>query len=105
MLGEQAKYNQLMSALAEHASIKAAVILDSSGNARQKVGSARALKSSASKTAKLLPDEKNGDDKQRESVYLTGAGVDFLLVIFDDNVQFDGIQSFVDGLIRDLELE
>ena len=108
MLGVQAKYNQLMSALAEHASIKAAVILDSTGNARQQIGSARSLKESRSgerRNGLASGDPQEQEQANRESVYMTGAGDDFLLVIFDDSVQFDGIQTFVDSLIRDLELE
>ena len=102
MLGEQAKYNQLMSALNEHLSVKAALIIDASGNTRLRVGAARSVLGGAKNTDKMLVEDLA--DAPRESVYLTGAGEDFLLVVFDDAIEFDGIKHYVDSLIRDLEL-
>lgn len=104
MLEEQAKYNQLMGELKEHASIKAALLVDSGGNVRARVGSARSMLGGASETNKMLKSEVLGADAPRESVYLAGAGSNFLVVIFSEHTQFDGIKTYVDALLRDLEL-
>lgn len=100
MLGEDAKRNQMMGALEEHAHIKAALVVDRAGSVRARVGRARALKATAGATEQMVA---TGLDA-KENVYLVGAGKDFLIVIFDDGVDFDAIKRDVDALIADLEL-
>lgn len=104
MLEEQAKYNQLMGELKDHASIKGALLVDTGGNVRARVGSARSMLGSTGETSKMLKSEVLGGDAPRESVYLAGAGNNFLIVIFGEHTQFDGIKTYVDALLRDLEL-
>lgn len=104
MLGEQAKYNQLMTELDEHMSVKAALLLDASGNIRLQVGRARAVLDKAKNTAPMIAPGTKGSNQSRENIYLAGAGRDFLVVIFNEGVQFDGIKSYVDSLLVDLEL-
>jgi hypothetical protein len=104
LLGEQAKYNQLMTDLGEHVSVKAAVLIDATGNIRSRVGSARSLLGGANSTNQMVAPALSGANQSRENVYLTGAGNAFLLVLFDDGVQFDGIKIYVDSMLRDLEL-
>ncbi|AWV90849.1 hypothetical protein [Bradymonas sediminis] len=104
MLGEQAKYNQLMTELDEHLSVKAALLLDASGNIRSRVGDARAILKSAQQTAPMVAPGAKGEGLERENIYLVGAGREFLVVIFGEDVQFDGIKTYVDSLLRDLEL-
>lgn len=104
MLGEDAKRNQLMGALDEHAYVKAALVVDQSGSVKARVGRARALKSAAGATEQVVARGGADDLDSKENVYLVGVGADFLIVIFDDGVDFDGVKSDVDGLIADLEL-
>jgi len=104
LLGEQAKYNQLMTELDEHLSVKAALLLDASGNIRLRVGNARAIKNSAKQTNPMVAPTSRGANQARENIYLVGAGRDFLVVLFEEDVQFDGIKTYVDTLLSDLEL-
>lgn len=104
MLGEQAKYNQLMTELDEHLSVRAALLLDASGNIRSRIGNARAVLNSGKQTDPMIAPNAQGANQTRENVYLVGAGRNYLVVIFDEDVQFDGIKTYVDGLLRDLEL-
>lgn len=103
MLGEQAKYNQLMTELDEHHSVKAALLLDASGNIRLRVGNARAIKRGANATRPMAAPSARANHA-RENIYLVGAGRDFLVVLFEEDVQFDGIKTYVDNLLVDLEL-
>lgn len=104
MLGEDAKRNQLMGALDEHAQVKAALVVDQAGSVKARVGRARSLKAAAGaadqRTVASAPDELD----PKENIYLVGAGDAFLIVIFDDGVDFDAIKADVDELIASLEL-
>lgn len=93
-----------MTELDEHLSVKAALLLDSSGNIRSRIGNARAILKSGKRTDPMIAPGAKGANQARENIYLVGAGRDFLVVIFDEGVQFDGIKTYVDGMLRDLEL-
>ncbi len=102
-MGEDAKRNQLMGALAEHAHIKAALIVDAAGTVKARVGKARSLTSAAGRTDQFAPAG-SGQLETKENVYLVGVGQEFLIAIFDDGTDFDGIKRDVDSLITDLEI-
>jgi hypothetical protein len=103
VLSEEARRNQLMAALSDHELVKAALVVNPSGTIKGRVGTARSLKSSAGGTDQFGPVSGQQDLRAKENVYLVGAGEDFLIAIFDDGVDFDGVKKDVDSLIEDLE--
>ncbi|MFP4598396.1 MAG: hypothetical protein ACLFVJ_09090 [Persicimonas sp.] len=103
MPAQNAKRNQLMGALDDYELVKAAVVVDNAGAIKARVGSARALKAGGG-TDQMVSTAAAAEGLPRENVYMAGVGADFLLVIFDDGVDFDSIKSDVDGLLAELEL-
>lgn len=104
MLSDEVKRNQLMGALADHALIKAAIVVDGSGAVKARVGKARSLKAKAGGTDQFVSTSAPKNARPKENVYLVGAGADFLIVIFDDGIDFDSIKKDVDALVDELEL-
>ncbi len=100
---KNAKRNQLMGALDDHELVKAAVIVDTAGAIKARVGAARALKAGGG-TDQMVSTAAAAGELPRENVYMAHVGADFLLVIFDDGVDFDSIKADVDGLLAELEL-
>lgn len=103
MVGDDAKKNQLLDALRDHDLVKAALIMDRSGDVKSGVGRASALtESTGQAAAKAVPDS---DEAQlpKENIYLVGVGDDYLLTLFDDGVNFDKLKEIVDSLITELE--
>lgn len=101
MIEKEAKRNQLLSALADHALIKAAVIFDRHGNVRAQSGSSRVVGTTDRFTDGSL---KRGNDLPKENVYLVGVGNDFLLAVFDNKADFESIKDDIHELIDELEL-
>jgi hypothetical protein len=91
-----------MGALADHALIKAALVVDHDGEIKARVGKARSLKAKAGGTDKFVSTSAK-DSLPKENVYLVGAGEDFLIAIFDDGVDFDSVKKDVDSFIKELE--
>ncbi len=105
MLGVEAKRNQLMKSLEEHPLVKAALVVDEVGAVKSRIGSARSLiRNAAGSTTELRATGNHPVASLKENIYLVGAGGDFLIVIFDDGVDFDHVKRDVDGLLADLEL-
>ncbi len=101
MIEKEAKRNQLLSALADHALVKAAVIFDRHGNVRAQVGSSRVVGTTDRFTDGSL---NRGRDLPKENVYLVGVGTEFLLAVFNDKADFESIKSDIHTLIDDLDL-
>jgi hypothetical protein len=101
LIEREAKRNQMLSALADHALIKAAVIFDRHGNVRAQVGSSRVVGTTDRFTDGSL---KRGNNLPKENVYLVGVGNEFLLAVFNDKADFESIKSDIHKLIDDLEL-
>ncbi|MGM0558307.1 MAG: hypothetical protein ACQEVA_18125 [Myxococcota bacterium] len=101
MIEREAKRNQMLSALADHALIKAAVIFDRHGNVRAQVGSSRVVGTTDRFTDGSLD---RGNNLPKENVYLVGVGKEFLLAVFNDKADFESIKSDIHTLIDDLEL-
>jgi hypothetical protein len=102
VLSDEAKRNQLMGALADHALVKAAVVVDRNGGVKARIGSALSLK--AGSTDQFVATSAPKDQVPKENVYLVGAGADFLIAIFDEGVDFDSVKKDVDSLIEQLEV-
>lgn len=101
MIEREAKRNQMLSALADHALIKAAVIFDRHGNVRAQVGSSRVVGTTDRFTDGSL---KRGNNLPKENVYLVGIGSEFLLAVFNDKADFESIKSDIHKLVDDLEM-
>lgn len=97
----QAKLNQLLAELEDHGLVDAALIVDKKGAVKGRVGASAALASVAGGTDKLVATSEGG---QKSNVYVRGATDDFLLVLFDDTVDFDQLKREVDDLAESLEL-
>ncbi|MFW5968240.1 MAG: hypothetical protein ACOCV2_12010 [Persicimonas sp.] len=97
----QAKLNQLLAELDDHGLIDAALVVDPNGAVKGRVGASAALASVAGGTDKLVSTSDGGP---KSNVYVRGATDDFLLVLFDDTVDFDQLKREVDELVESLEL-
>jgi hypothetical protein len=101
LIEKEAKRNQMLSSLADHSLIKAAVIFDRHGNVRAQVGSSRVVGTTDRFTDGTL---KRGGDLPKENVYLVGIGNEFLLAVFDDKADFESIKDDIHGYIDGLDM-
>lgn len=93
----------LLDSLLGHANVKAAVLVDDRGYVIDKRGIAACLKIGADGegTAQLPAAAKS---KPTENLYLVQAGDDFLIVVFDDRMNFERIKEAVDGTLAEFDL-
>lgn len=83
-----ASSQDLLEKLMENEKIKAALLVDDRGYILDRRGHARAL---------LEEDSTTIQDRSRmESIYLVQAGPDFLIVVFDDKLNFEKLKYDVD---------
>ena len=98
MFAKEAKFSQLLDTLAEHALIKAAVLIDRYGRVKETRGNAKCLKSDGK------PPVQTGKKTIRESLYMIEVDDFVLAIIFDENIDFEDIKSDIDELLAQLEI-
>ena len=90
---------QILDALLRHDRVKALVLIDEKGNPLATRGQARSMIAGAHE-ATVLTDLSKVSADARECVYITRHGLNhFLIVIFDENVDFDTLKKDVDATI------
>lgn len=89
----------LLDALMSDPNIKAAVIIDDRGYIIDRRGSAFSLKGDSDPTL-------DTDDAKipKENIYLVEAGEDFLIVIFDETLNFERIKRSVDDTMGQFDM-
>jgi len=87
----------LLDSLMENSNIKAALVLDERGYIIEKRGSAKCIDAVGDDDKTQIIDT-NAEKKQpTESLYLVEAGDDFLVVVFDDKLNFEHLKKSVDS--------
>lgn len=84
----------LLDHLAGHSLVKAALIIDDRGYIKERTGSARSVRT----TDRYTPVDRNSA-APKESIYVAGAGEDFVVVVFDEGIQFEKLKADVDDAI------
>ncbi len=90
----------LLDSLLENPNVKAAVLVDTRGYIIEKRGSALSLKGLGAEEAgaPIADGAKKGPS---ENLYLVEAGQDFLIVVFDDRLNFERLKSAVDETLAE----
>jgi hypothetical protein len=101
LVAQDAKFTQLLETLSEHALVKAALLLDRFGRVKLRRGNALCLTDDHQDTDATVRME---NSPRRESLYMKELSTYILVVIFDENIDFEDISEDVDELIRQLEL-
>jgi hypothetical protein len=86
----------LLDSLMENQNVSAAVLVDDRGYIIDQRGSAACLKSADTTQA---PAERS--KQPNENLYLVEAGEDFLIVVFDDRLNFERLKPVVDGTLAE----
>lgn len=91
----------LLDSLLENPNVKAAVLVDSRGYIIERRGAAMSLKAISEDEATVQIDPKKGPS---ENLYLVEAGLDFLIVVFDDRLNFERLKASVDGTLASFDM-
>ena len=87
----------LLDALIDNPNIKATVLVDDRGYIIEKRGSAQCIRDD---DATMITSKKPA----LENVYLVEAGSDFLLVVFDERLNFERLKQSVDSTLGQFDL-
>lgn len=90
----------LLDSLVDNPNIKAAVLVDDQGYILEQRGNAHSIRGAhvGSETLQM------GDSAPRENVYLVQAGSDFLIVVFDERLNFERLKRSVDSTLANFDL-
>jgi hypothetical protein len=95
-----AKANQLVEAIADHEKVKAAALLDESGEIERLEGRAKVFRSGVPFDTE---DSAEGDG-DHEDVFIESVVDRYLVVVFEAGLEFELIKAEVDDLLEKLEL-
>ena len=84
--------------------VKGAIIIDAHGSVKARIGAAHAFAANLTRTDQFIAPSDNEENPPKENVYLVGAGRNFLIALFDEDVEFDRVKKEVDTLLQSLEL-
>jgi len=95
----------LLDSLLGNPNVKAAVLVDDRGYVIDKRGMAACLKigGEGEQTAKVAAATAR-KQKPTENLYLVQAGDDFLIVVFDDRMNFERIKASVDTTLAEFDM-
>lgn len=96
MAVEVATGELLLEELLKNPNIKAAVLVDDRGYILDKRGTALALKGSGGAQAYTGPPSEN--------LYMVQAGPDFLIVVFDERLNFERLKASVDATLAEFDM-
>ena len=92
--------SKILGMLIRHKSIRAALQIDGNGKIQAREGQALSLQASgAEDTTMLMPIDTSKEGPQ-EAIYICDFDEDFLVVIFDEDAEFDPIKRDVDELLE-----
>lgn len=94
----------LLDSLMENPNVKAAVIVDLRGYIIDKRGAAASLKLIGSDEDTLPSSKPKSKKGPSENLYLVQAGDDFLVVVFDDRLNFERIKNSVDDTLAEFDM-
>ena len=90
----------LLDTLLENPNVKAALLLDDRGYIIEKRGSAQCIKGEQDDDITLITSKKAG----LESLYLVQIKKDFLVVVFDERLNFERLKTGVDNTLTQFNL-
>lgn len=102
MVETDAKANQLVEAIAEDERVKAAALLDESGEIDRLEGHAKVFRSGTPVDAEDSGDAEEEDG--HEDVFIESVVERYLVVVFEAGADFEPIKAEVDDLLEKLDL-
>lgn len=90
----------LLDSLVDNPNIRAALVVDGSGYILEQRGNARCVRFSNE-------DDDTGSVSKRsqmENIYLVEAGEDFLIVVFDERMNFERLKNSVDSTLENFDM-
>lgn len=90
-------HTRLLDALSENSLVKAALVIDHAGAVRGQRGHANVLTTEGDTQLQVRP---TSAERSRENVYLVEMTEDLLIVVFEENVDFERLRNAVDVLLR-----
>jgi hypothetical protein len=95
-------HTQLLNALAENTLVKAAVVMDGQGRVRGRTGQASVLRNTSTVQINAPTPVVDAANPPRENVYMVSIGHDVLMVVFEENAEFERVRTAVDTLVKSL---
>ena len=92
----------LLDSLIENPNVKAAVLVDDRGYIIERRGSAASLKQIGEEGK--VPGADAGKSPPSENLYLVEAGPDYLVVVFDERLNFERLKAAVDATLAQFEM-
>ena len=92
----------LLDALMEDPDVKAAVLVDNRGYVIEQRKTTASLKTGK---ASVRQRSDTSPGPPTENLYLVEAGDDFLIVVFDERVNFEKVKSSVDATLGEFDME
>lgn len=89
-------------ALLRHPQIRAVVRLDAGGTVLEGLGEANCVRTDNNSACDATTAVDVAADETEESVYIRAFGEDYLVVVFDDEAEFDPLKVDVDATLEQL---
>lgn len=99
-----ATQQMLLDALMENSKVKAAVLVDDRGYIIEKRGTALSLRGNGDEEQALSVESPPKSSGPSENLYLVQAGTDFLIVVFDDRMNFERLKAGVDETLARFDM-
>ena len=90
----------LLDALEDNPNIKAVLLVDDRGYVVEQRGQAHSIKASPGEDATMI----TAKNPPMENLYLVSAGDEYLIVIFDDRLNFERLKTSVDTTLEQFDL-
>lgn len=90
----------LLDSLIDNPNIRAAIMVDENGYILEQRGNARCVRSVEDEEATIQMSKR----PQMENIYLVEAGENFLIVVFDERMNFERLKNSVDSTLENFDL-
>lgn len=89
----------VLQSLFRHPLVRAVVRVDNDGEVVDRVGQAYSLKEAATDSSVVMPIDTAEDEDPEESLYICSYEGDYLVVIFDDQSEFESLKKDIDSTV------
>lgn len=90
----------LLDSLVDNPNIRAALVVDEAGYILEQRGNARSIRGTDDEEATVIMSKR----PQMENIYLVEAGENFLIVVFDERMNFERLKTSVDSTLENFDL-
>ena len=98
-MAQKTTTSAVLQSLFRHPLVRAVVRVDSDGEIIERVGQAYSLKPDAADSSVVMPiDTAEGEDPE-ESLYICSYEGDYLVVIFDEESEFESLKKDIDSTV------